>query len=214
MDLGKKKYCIFGTGGSGRETLSCLIDSISTSDYKLEEVVVFMVDDAFYKESEVLGVPVIRRSEFDPGEFRVVVAIGDPKARSTIVKGLPQETKYTSIIHPSAMISEWVEISEGSIIAAGTILTCNITIGKHAHVNMHSTIAHDCQFGDYFTTAPGVNISGNCTFGNCVYFGTNSSSRDGIEICDDVTIGMGGVVVNNIKDKGVYVGNPLRKLLK
>ena len=40
-------------------------------------------------------------------------------------------------------------------------------------------------------------ISGNCTFGEKI-FGTNSSVRQGVSICNDVTIGMGGVVVKNI----------------
>ena len=210
----KKKYCIFGTGGSGRETLICLIDSIALSDYKIGEIVVFMVDDAYYNEPEILGIPVIKRSDFDPTKFEVVVAVGDPKARRKIVNELPHETKYTSIIHPRAIISDWVEISEGSIVTAGTILTCNIKIGKHAHLNLNTTIGHDCRIGDFFTTAQGVNISGNCTFGDGVYFGANSSSREGVIISDDVTIGMGGAVVKDIKNEGVYVGVPVQRLLK
>jgi acetyltransferase-like isoleucine patch superfamily enzyme len=45
-----------------------------------------------------------------------------------------------------------------------------------------------------------------------VYFGTNSSVRQGITICQDVVIGMGGVVVKNITESGIYVGNPATKL--
>lgn len=93
-------------------------------------------------------------------------------------------------------------------------MTCNIKIGKHAHLNLHTTIGHDCIIGDYFTTAPATNISGNCEFGECVYFGTNSSVRQGIKICDNVTIGMGGIVVKNINEEGVYIGNPVKKLNK
>ena len=68
--------------------------------------------------------------------------------------------------------------------------------------------------GDFFTTAPSANISGNCNFGDCVYFGTNSAVRQGVKICDNVTIGMGGVVVKDITEEGVYIGNPLKKLEK
>jgi acetyltransferase-like isoleucine patch superfamily enzyme len=68
--------------------------------------------------------------------------------------------------------------------------------------------------GDFFTTAPAANISGNFHFGDCVYFGTNSAIRPGVKICDNVTIGMGGVVVKDITEEGVYIGNPLKKLEK
>src|SRR5690606_21067889 len=121
---------------------------------------------------------------------------------------------YATLIHPSAIIMDDVEIAEGSIITAGCILTCNIRIGRHAHLNLHTTVGHDCRIGDYFTTAPGAHISGECEIGNCVYFGTNASVRQGIKITDETTIGMGGVVVKNIDDKGVYIGNPLKKLEK
>ena len=40
------------------------------------------------------------------------------------------------------------------------------------------------------------------------------SVRQGVEICSDVTIGMGAVVIKDIKESGVYIGNPLRKLVK
>ena len=212
--MDEKKICIIGTGGHGRETLTCLIDGISTTELKIEEIAVFMVNDEFYEKSEIMGVPVIKDSEFNAENYKVVVAIGDPKTRKKVIEKLPPETEFTTIIHPNVVISDWVEIGEGSIITAGTILTCNIKIGKHAHLNLHTTIGHNCIIGDYFTTAPGINISGNCEFGDCVYFGTNSSIRQGIKICDNVTIGMGGIVLKNINEEGVYIGNPVKKLEK
>jgi len=213
-NMHEKKICIIGIGGFGREALTCLIDSISTTELKIEEIAVFMVNDEFYEKSEIMGVPVIKESEFNVKEHKVVVAIGDPKIRKRIIEKLSSDTEFTTIIHPNTNISDWVEIGEGSIITSGTILTCNIKIGKHAHLNLHTTIGHDCVIGDYFTTAPASNISGNCEFGDCVYLGANSSIRQGIKICDNVMIGMGGIVVKNIYEEGIYIGNPVKKLEK
>ena len=212
--MNEKKICIIGIGGFGRETLTCLIDGISKTELKIEEITVFMVDDEYYNEPEIMGIPVIKDSEFVAENYKVVVAIGDPIKRKKVVEKLPSETEFATIIHPNVVISGWVEIGVGSIITAGTILTCNIKIGKHAHLNLHTTIGHDCIIGDFFTTAPATNISGNCEFGECVYFGTNSSVRQGIKISDNVTIGMGGIVVKNIDKEGVYIGNPVKKLEK
>lgn len=214
MKNNKKKICIIGAGGYGREVLCCLIDSMAKTAFKIEEIACFMVSDELFKESKIMGVDVIPLSEFDPTLYDVVVAIGDPSSRKKVVNNLPASTTYTSIIHPNAVISKWVEIGEGSIITAGAILTCNIKIGKHAHLNLQTTIGHDSMMGDYFTTAPAANISGNCNFGDCVYLGTNSAVRQGVRICDNVTIGMGGIVVKNIVEEGVYIGNPLKKLEK
>ena len=212
MNSKQRKYCIVGTSGFARETFVCLIDALEAKGNRVDDNVVFMESDDQYREAEVMDVPVIKQSDFVADDYQVVVAIGDPQRRKHVVTSLPSNTHYTSIVHPSAVLSRWVTLGEGSIVTAGTIVTCNIKIGRHAHLNLHTTVGHDCEIGDFFTTAPGANISGNCHFGECVYFGTNASVRQGISICDHVTIGMGGVVVKDIGEAGVYVGNPLRPL--
>ena len=83
---------------------------------------------------------------------------------------------------------------------------------KHAHLNLITTIGHDCSIGDYFTTAPGVQISGNEIIGDRVYFGTRSCVKEKIHICDDVTIGMNSGVVKKITESGTYIGTPAKKI--
>lgn len=210
-----KKVLIVGASGFGREVLTCLIDCATHTQKKIEDIACFLETDEFYGHTKsVHGVPVITDAMFSPSDYQVLVAVGDPKTRKRIVQKLPPETNFATLIHPSAVISQFVEIGEGSIITAGSIITTDIKIGKHAHLNLLTTIGHDCMIGDFFTSAPSVNISGNCIFGECVYFGTNASVRQGINICDNVTIGMGGVVVKNIEEEGVYIGSPVKKLIK
>ena len=91
-------------------------------------------------------------------------------------------------------------------------LTTNIKLGKHSHLNLQTTIGHDCNIGDFFTTAPGAKISGNCKIGDRVYIGTNSSTREKITICNDVTLGLNSGVIKNISDPGIYVGTPAIKV--
>ncbi len=209
-----KKICIFGVGGFGREALCCIIDGLSKSRQNIEDVALFMDDDEKYHGTVIMGVPVISFNEFDVDKHKMFIAVGNPVVRKNIVARFPAETAFATIIHPNAIISKWVNIGEGSIVTAGTILTCNITIGKHAHLNLSTTVGHDCVIGDYFTTAPAANISGDCHFGDAVYFGTSSSVRQGISICDNVTIGMGGIVVKHITEPGVYIGNPVKRLVR
>lgn len=214
MSVNRKKICIVGTGGCGRDVLCCYADTLPSKEVNLNDHVSFMVGDDYFVEHNIMGVDVIPQSKFDPSSYDVVVAIGDPLLRKKMVESLPPETSYATIIHPSVILSRWVHIGEGSVLAAGTILTCNINIGKHAHLNLQTTIAHDCILGDYFTAAPAVHISGNCVIGDCVYFGTNSSVKHRIKIANEVIIGMGGVVVKDIYEAGVYIGNPVSKLEK
>lgn len=209
-----KKICIVGTGGFGRETFCCLKDSLVSQGKSIQDNVYFMVADNDYSEEDVMGIKVIPQSVFNPLEYEVLVGIGDSATRKKVVEKLPAETKFTRVIHPTAVVSDWVDIGDGAIVTAGVIITCNIKIGNHAQLNLHATVGHDCRIGDYFTAGPGTNISGICTFGNNVYFGTNSSVKQGIEICDDVVVGMGSVVTKNITERGIYIGNPAKKLEK
>jgi len=45
-----------------------------------------------------------------------------------------------------------------------------------------------------------------------VYFGTNSSVREKISICDNVVVGLNAGVVKNITESGIYVGVPAKKI--
>jgi bifunctional N-acetylglucosamine-1-phosphate-uridyltransferase/glucosamine-1-phosphate-acetyltransferase GlmU-like protein len=197
MKSKEKKISIFGTGVFGRETLCCLIDSISSAEKKEEDVAVFMVNQNLYKETEVMGVPVITPSSFQPYQFNVVVDLGDPIARKSIVESLPIETTYTSIIHPSVAFSRWVKFGEGRIIIAGAILTYNIVIGKNAQLNLHTTIGHDCTILDYFTSAPAVNVSGNCKPGEFGYFETNAYIKQRTSVTNNVTFGILELIKKN-----------------
>ena len=208
----ENRIAVFGAGGFGKESMCYLMDCLVDSVHKIEDIAVFVVDDNYYTEKTIYNVPVIPYSEFSYQNYEVLVAVGDPNDRKKIVENLPLDTKYLTLIHPSAVISKFVEIWEGSIITPGAIITCDIKIGKHAHINLHTTIGHDCVIGDYFTSAPGVKISGKCHIDDCVYFGTNSAIREKINVCKNVTIGMGAIVVKDINEEGIYIGSPAKKL--
>jgi len=168
------------------------------------------IDNQYWKENNEYIFPL---SDFDPTQHEALVAIGDPRDRFDIIQRLPKETQYFTFIHPSAQIlGNDVQIGKGSIICAGCILTTNIVIGGHAHLNLQTTIGHDCEIGDYFTTAPGAKISGNCKIYDCVYVGTNASIKQKISIHSLSTIGLNAGVVKNIEEPGVYAGTPAKKI--
>lgn len=212
MKKDDKKIGIFGIGGFGREVLCCILDSHKQFQNKPSDYIDFFVSDQYYKERDVLGIRVLKESEFNPDTHKLIIAVGDTQLRRQIVQRFPDNTEYAKIIHPSAVISKWIEIGDGSIITAGVILTCQIKIGKHAHLNLHTTVGHDCTIGDYLTAAPGAKISGGCHISDNVYLGSNCVIKDKVSIVENVIIGMGGVVTKDIIDSGVYVGSPAKKI--
>jgi sugar O-acyltransferase (sialic acid O-acetyltransferase NeuD family) len=205
-----KPFCIIGAGGFGREILCLLHDLFSHHGKDIRGQVVFALHKEYIKEHEIMGVPVYPLETFDFSGYQVLISTGDPKTRAKIAAELPTGVHFGTIIHPQAIVSSWVNIGQGSIICAGCILTCNITLGEHTHLNLQTTIGHDTQIADFFTSAPGAKISGNCKIGNYVYVGTNASIKEKIIITDDVTIGMGAALTRNAEHPGTYVGTPAK----
>lgn len=197
------KRAIIGFGGFGREVFYHMInDGFSKDDIE------YFVDDEYVCENTSKLSKLVDNIE----DYEVYVAIGNPSERKKVVDKLPKHTNYGTFIHSSVIIlDQSIKIGRGSIICAGCILTTNITIGEHAHLNLNSTIGHDVVIGDYFTTAPGVHISGNVNIGDNVYFGTNSACREKINIYDGVVVGLNGGVVKHLNESGIYVGVPVEK---
>ena len=194
------KYAIIGAGGFGREVYHQMKHSV-------------FGETDFYVDDEYATDKIKPMSSIDITTCKVLVAIGDPHKRQAVVSRLPENTEFFTFVHRSVIMpDDDIVIGEGSIICAGAILTTNIKIGKHAQLNLQTTIGHDCEIGDFFTTAPHVAISGNCKIGDRVYFGTNSCVKEKISICDDVTIGLNAGVVKNIADPGTYIGTPCHKI--
>jgi sugar O-acyltransferase (sialic acid O-acetyltransferase NeuD family) len=193
------KKSLIGNGGHAREVMSQMGIELTR-----------FVSDEYWKEGDSKLLPI---SEFDPDKYVVMVAIANSKDREDVVKSLPEKTQYFTFIHPTAQImSDDVIIGDGSFIGANSIITCNITLGKHSLLNRGVHVGHDSIIGDYFSAMPGSVVSGNVTLGDKVYLGTNSSIREKITICNDVIIGLNTGIVKDIKDPGTYVGCPFKKI--
>ncbi|MDQ7048321.1 MAG: DapH/DapD/GlmU-related protein [Enterobacterales bacterium] len=56
------------------------------------------------------------------------------------------------------------------------------------------------------------NLVSDIHIGNDVWIGAGVIILPGVSIADEVVIGAGSVVTKNLDTKGVYVGNPARKV--
>lgn len=207
------KYYIVGAGGFGREVLNIFID------LDMENNVLGFLEENCRRRGELInGKPVDDLSilekipEREKENIRLVCAIGNPIRKRVIEYTKELGYKYETIIHPSVIMSRWVDIGEGVIICAGNILTNQISIGDHTIINLSSTIGHDVTIGKYVTISPGVNISGRVSIGDQTYIGTNASIIPKIKIGKKCLIGAGAVVTKDIPDNTLAVGVPAKPI--
>lgn len=208
----RNKICIVGSGGFAREVFQIIKQNLERRNIDPFDACFFLLKDDDFSNQKIYGIESIPESKFDPEIYELVLAVGDPMLRKKLYSEYSKDTIYPNIISQHAVLSEYISFGVGTIVCPGSVLTCDIEIGNHAHINLNSTIGHDCKIGDFFTCSPGVNISGNCTISNQVYFGTSATIKQGLKVCDNTIVGMGGVVVNDIDQSGTYVGNPIRKI--
>lgn len=195
-----KKIGIFGSSGFARETADICRDI----GY---ERIVFIEKDSLTAGAATVSESEVHALAEDGWVF--AIGIGDNSLRKKIAErfsGLP----FPNIIHSSVTMGESsrnnLSGSKGNILCAGSRLTCDVTIGDFNIINLNATVTHDCVLESFIHVSPGANISGNVFIGEKTMIGTNAavingrSSEKRLTIGREAVIGIGALVMSNIKD--------------
>lgn len=208
-----ERVLVLGAGGFSREVLDVVLAKRAAGE-ELEPL--GFVDDSRDSWGTrlngflVLGGLDWLESQKDE-QIRVICGIGNPAAR----KGMVSRAKdigasFTNLVHPSAVMTEFVTMGSGVVVTAGCILTNQITIGNHVHLNLGATVGHDCQIADLCTIAPGVHLSGNVRLGEGCDIGTGAVILQGVTIGQWSIVGAGAVVTKDIPPHTTSVGVPAK----
>lgn len=207
-----KDILIFGAGGFGMEVawliedINCLKPTWNLLGFLDEDEKKWGLNKYGFN---VLGDLICLGSL--PRPLAIAVAIGAPQRRKSLVEMLRNENiEFPPLTHPSVIMSKTVKISEGVIIAAGSVLTVEIEIGTHTHIDTACAIGHEARLGAYVRLNPSVSIAGNVTLNDGVYVGSGATIIQGLTIGSNTVVGAGTVVVRDLPDNVVAVGNPAR----
>jgi sugar O-acyltransferase (sialic acid O-acetyltransferase NeuD family) len=202
-----KTIFIYGAGGLGREMLG-LIAALP------EWNVGGFYDDGIPAGTIVRHLPVlggVRELQQREGRTAVVIALGDPSLKTRVaetLRNLPVD--FPALVHPSALLQDpgSIRLSPGVVVTAGCILTTSITVGRHALLNLHVTVGHDTEIGDFSSIMPGVNLAGKVTVGTGVLIGSGANILNNIRLGDRSRIGAGAVVLRDTPPDTTSVGVP------
>jgi sugar O-acyltransferase (sialic acid O-acetyltransferase NeuD family) len=199
---------ILGAGSMARETLD-----IYRALGKSESIGGFIEENCRY-ERKIHGLNVFNSSIIDrlPKNTFFVGAIGSPIRKRWITQIEKKAFCFDTAIHPSVVKGKFVEISEGSIVCPGVVLTCDIAIGKHVIINNLTSISHDCKIGDFVTVSPGVSIGGKVTIADDCYIGIGATIINKVSVGKGSYVGAGAVVAEDIPENVLAVGVPAKPL--
>lgn len=136
--------------------------------------------------------------------------------------------KGVTVVEPSNLYG--CSLADDVFVGPFVEIQKRVTIGARTKVQSHSficelvSIGADCFIGhgvmfvnDLFTEGgPARGNQGlwkSTQIGNQVSIGSNATILP-VKICDHVVIGAGSVVTKDIKDSGIYAGNPARLIRK
>jgi acetyltransferase-like isoleucine patch superfamily enzyme len=121
---------------------------------------------------------------------------------------------YGCFVGSEVFIGPFVEIQKDVTIGDRTRIQSHTFICELVEIGTDCFISHGVMFinDDFVKGGPAKgdrSLWRKTKIGNAVSIGSNATILP-VEICNNVVIGAGSVVTKNIKQPGIYAGNPAR----
>lgn len=175
----------------------------------------FLDNDAAKKGTDFYGYPIFGGFEvlddFSGEDIHFVniitgtMAIRFETTREIVSRGFP----LANLIHPSVDL-RMTHIGVGNYIQEAVQIQAEVSIGNNTSIHMGTLIGHETKIGDSTFIAHAVAISGEVEIGDGVTIGTNSTILPRVKVGNWSTIGAGAVVIKDVPDYAVVVGNPAK----
>ncbi len=202
---------IVGAGGHGRELFATV--AAANAEAPLFRVLGF-VDDRDDHTERVQSLGVERLGDLawlEAHPSLYALGIGTSDVRAMLANRLDDAgSRPATVIHPDAEIGPEVELGAGVVIYARSVITTNVRIGVHTHINVGCAVQHDSTVGDFVQMSPGVFVNGDCTIGDGVFLGTGAIVTRGCSVGAGARVGAGAVVLDDIAPDTTVVGAPAR----
>ncbi|MBP1224039.1 acetyltransferase [Flavobacterium sp. 1355] len=205
-----KTLAIIGSGDLGQQ-----IAHYAISDKHYKKVVFF---DDFTDKDKINGFCILGKTEAVEQEFlkksfdELIIGIGYKhlQIRKSLFDRFEKKIPFGKIVHSSSWLDKTVQIKEGSIIYPRCSIDANVIIESNTILNIGCVVAHDSIVGRHSFLSPRVALAGFIKVEEMCIIGINATIIDNIRIVSETQIGGGAVVIKNIENPGLYVGNPVR----
>jgi sugar O-acyltransferase (sialic acid O-acetyltransferase NeuD family) len=209
-----EKVVIFGNGSEAKETYHFLKHFF---DY---HIVGFTVDREYIESDSMFQLPVIPfdvvEKTFIPKTHHMYIAVGYVQnnriRKERYCRAKEMGYQLINLISPKSVIFPETVIGDNCAIGHFTVVSPDAKIGNNVLIGSNSAIGHDVVIGDHCFFSNGVTIAGGVTIGSSCFISTGVTIRNKVAIGNDCVIGAGAIILENIGDKKVYLGEPATEL--
>lgn len=207
-----KDLIIVGASGFGRELVQWVEDINKVS---LEWNILGFIDDnpaaldGYKCDYAIIGSIV----DWQPKENEFFAcALAFPAVKKKVISMLKgKRAEFVTLIHPTALVNKFAEIGEGVIVTPRSNINANARVGDFVSV-LGSGIGHDAIIDEFSTLSGRCSINGHVQIGKMVYVACGVSIAPSKKIDDGATVGIGSVVISNVKSGTTVFGNPAKKI--
>lgn len=201
-----RELLIIGAGGHGK------VAADIAKKMEIYDRIAFLDDDVSKRVDGYAILGTVKEYGRWKETYEFFIAVGNNTVRRDIQKRLERQAQVATLVHPSAVIGDGVELGDGTIVMANAVINSGTVTGAGVIVNTGSTIDHDCRIGSYVHVAPGCHISGNVAVGDGSWIGVGSCIANNVRLCSECLIGAGAAVIRDIEKRGTYVGVPAKMI--
>jgi len=202
--MSDKKLAILGASGHGK----VVADLAEQLGYSIK-----FYDDAYPNKTMIEHWPIEGTFDdllmLDNTQTDVAVAIGYNRTRQQkIALLLDEDFTIPTLIHPSAVVSQYAKMQQGCVVFAGAVVNAFAYIGKGVIINSSAVVEHDCLIGDFSHICPNTALAGGVIVGTGCWLGIGSQVKQLVELGDYCLIGAGSTVLKNIPSHVTAFGSP------
>ena len=209
----KTKLLLIGGGGHCQ---SCIDVIESTADYEI----VGILDKAEKVGQLISGYPIVG-TDADMDKYAeqgcsFLVTVGQLKS-SAVRAALFDRLQAMGALLPhlvasTAYVSKHAQLMPGCIVMHRAVVDAGAVIGANSIINTCANIEHQAIIGTCCHISTGAMINGACRIGDHSFIGSGATLINGVTIPAHTVIGAGAVVLRSLNERGVYAGNPIKKI--
>jgi sugar O-acyltransferase (sialic acid O-acetyltransferase NeuD family) len=208
----RKRLVVLGGPGDGLVVAEAILHATEAG----QDVELYgFLNDVLPSGQILQSVPVLGRFEdwhaLD-GDVMFVPAVQkvkDMQARVSRIEslGIPDQ-RWTSVVHPRAVVSSDVQIGVGAFVASCATVQPESRIGRFASLRAGAMLGHHCVVEDHAYVGPNATMCGRSTLDFGAHLGPGAVLLDSKTMGTFSVAGIAAAVTKSVPDYWVVFGNP------